>query len=85
MKIRHKWKRLKPAGRRELERKRCERCGIMVRRVRDGKFRDTETKVGCEPWISTIRTSYRVPDCKARVVCPTCGGRGTIDAEPSDG
>lgn len=85
MRIRHKWKRLKPRGSRELDRKRCERCGLMVRSIRDGRFRDTEIKVGRDPWITTRLTGYRVPDCTARAVCPTCGGRGTIDAEPKHG
>lgn len=83
--LQHMWKRLKPAGSRELECKRCERCGLMVRRMWDGKFRYTEIKVGRKPWLTARLFDYRVPDCEEHSVCFTCGSRGTIDTEPKHG
>jgi hypothetical protein len=82
MKRSHSWKPLAPALR-EKERKKCRKCGIMVRERKHphgarGSY--TEYKRGTEPWLPIARNDWRVPPCTIKT-CSTCGGKGWVDDE----
>lgn len=79
---RHKWKVIKGRPvKGEVEHKKCTKCGIEVRIIREGStqaFRGWLVtwcrERGCSLWDYAGRRGRKLPGCEGSAgICPTCG------------